>query len=182
MQGASGQYARYNNRNITLVNNASRIVDRGPYVPPPAAELQNRSGDVGKVLLQFEGASVLGAALIVAGGFTAMDAAAWLAYTYLEKHGEGQVTAGTTRNVGGGEATPEQVLDAAEKYLGPGYKEISPGVFRSADRTNQFRMTDSDLTDPKQGPHVHFEYIGPDGKQIIENSHVRLIDPPKGKP
>lgn len=35
-------------------------------------------------------------------------------------------------------------------------------------------MTDSDLTDPKQGPHVHFEPVDSDGRTILENSHVLL--------
>lgn len=80
-----------------------------------------------------------------------------------------------TRNVDGGTLTSENALDAAVNWLGEGYREIAPGVFRSDER--QFRMTESDLTDPRQGPHVHFESIGPDSKEILENSHVRIIDP-----
>lgn len=80
-------------------------------------------------------------------------------------------------NVGGGATTAENALTQAEKYLGPGYKEISPGVYRSADGTRQFRMTNSDLLDPRQGPHVHFEAIGPDGRTIVENSHVTITNP-----
>jgi hypothetical protein len=81
------------------------------------------------------------------------------------------------RNVGGGAATAANALKQAEKWLGPGYKEISPGVYRSAGGTRQFRITDSDLLDPRQGPHVHFESIGPDGRIIEENSHVGITDP-----
>jgi RHS repeat-associated protein len=80
-------------------------------------------------------------------------------------------------NVDGGAATVDQALRNAENWLGEGYREISEGVYRSADDARQFRMTDNDLTDPVQGPHVHFEAIGPNGRTIIENSHVRLIDP-----
>ena len=80
-------------------------------------------------------------------------------------------------NVGGGATTAENALTQAEKYLGPGYKEISPGVYRSADGARQFRMTNSDLLDPRQGPHVHFEAIGPDGRTIVENSHVTITNP-----
>ena len=32
----------------------------------------------------------------------------------------------------------------------------------------------STLADPKLGPHVHFEAIGPDGHTIVENSHVLI--------
>lgn len=80
-------------------------------------------------------------------------------------------------NVAGGNTTVENALTQAEVWLGPGYEEIAPGVYRSADDLRQFRMTTSDLTDPIQGPHVHFESIGPDGRTIIENSHVGLTNP-----
>jgi hypothetical protein len=86
-------------------------------------------------------------------------------------------TAAGFGNVGGGFTTAEEALSAAEDWLGPGYDEIAPGVYRSADGTTQFRMTTSDLTDPVQGPHVHFEAIGPDGRTIIENSHVGITNP-----
>jgi hypothetical protein len=77
-------------------------------------------------------------------------------------------------NVAGGALRAEEALTQAEKYLGPGYEEIAPGVYRSADNARQFRMTTSDLTDVKQGVHVHFESIGPDGRTITENSHVQI--------
>jgi hypothetical protein len=80
-------------------------------------------------------------------------------------------------NISGGATTAENALTQAEQWLGPGYQEIAPGVFRSADGAQQFRMTDSDLTDPYQGAHVHFESIGPDGRTIIENSHVGITNP-----
>lgn len=76
--------------------------------------------------------------------------------------GFGNVTAGVLRE---GEA-----LGAAERWLGTGYREIAPGVFRSADNTRQFRMTASDLGAKR--PHVHFESIGPNGREITESAHV----------
>jgi hypothetical protein len=33
----------------------------------------------------------------------------------------------------------------AQRFLGPGYKEIAPGVFRSGNGLRQFRMTDNDI-------------------------------------
>ncbi|MFO0729836.1 MAG: RHS repeat-associated core domain-containing protein [Nitrospiraceae bacterium] len=80
-------------------------------------------------------------------------------------------------NVAGGATTVESALVHGEKWLGPGYREIAPGVFRSADDTRQFRMTTRDLTDPIQGPHVHFESIGANGRTILESSHVTIINP-----
>ena len=82
--------------------------------------------------------------------------------------------AGATRTVQGGIASAEAALRGAERWLGKGYMEIAPGVFRSAVGRRQFRMTDSDLLDPKLGPHVHFESIAQDGRTIVENSHVLL--------
>ena len=79
-----------------------------------------------------------------------------------------------TRQVSGGVTSAENALRQGEKWLGSGYKEIAPGVFRSADNTKQFRMTTGDLLDPKQGQHVHFESIGADGRTILENSHVGI--------
>jgi hypothetical protein len=88
----------------------------------------------------------------------------------------GQVR-GVARGLGdisGGSATVEEALEGGIKWLGDNYREISNGVFRSKDGTRQFRMKIGDLTDAKQGPHVHFESIGPDGRRITENSHVKL--------
>lgn len=80
-------------------------------------------------------------------------------------------------NVHGGQVTATEALAAAEKWLGKGYKEIAPGVFRSADGGRLFRMTDADiLFQGSGGPHVHFESIGADGRTIVENSHVYLKD------
>jgi hypothetical protein len=80
----------------------------------------------------------------------------------------------SVRNVQSGIANADGALRGAEQWLGEGYREIVPGVFRSKDGLRQFRMTNSDLADPRLGPHVHFESIAPDGRTIIENSHVLL--------
>lgn len=85
-------------------------------------------------------------------------------------------TAARTRNVSSGVLSHDAALRAAARWLGDKYDEIAEGVFRSTDRTRQFRMTISDLSDAKQGPHVHFESIAPDGRTIIENGHA-LLDP-----
>jgi hypothetical protein len=91
--------------------------------------------------------------------------------------GAGPSTAGPGQgNVSSGEASANGILDAALRWLGQGYREVASGVFRSADDLRQFRMTDSDLTDPRQGPHAHFESIGPNGRDIIENGHVEITN------
>jgi RHS repeat-associated protein len=93
--------------------------------------------------------------------------------------GSGAVDTSGLGNIGGGSTSVENALAQADKYLGPGSKEIAPGVFRSADGTRQFRMTTSDITGAHGniGPHVHFESIGADGRTITENSHVGLTNP-----
>jgi hypothetical protein len=57
MQGATGQFAGYNNRNVTLTD--AGIIDRGPYVAPPQ-ELPDGSEWAGNMLLQFMAVSVVG--------------------------------------------------------------------------------------------------------------------------
>jgi len=89
----------------------------------------------------------------------------------------GTARVGGLGNVSGGSATVGEALDGAVRWLGDKYRQIRSGVFRSADGTRQFRMRTGDLTDPRQGSHVHFESIGPDGRKIVENSHVQIKDP-----
>jgi hypothetical protein len=62
------------------------------------------------------------------------------------------------------------------KWLGVGYKEIAPGVFRSADGLRQFRTTAADLLEfhRKVGPHVHIEALDKFGK-VIENLHLLIF-------
>lgn len=78
----------------------------------------------------------------------------------------------------GGRVTTEAALEAGGKWLGEGYREIgnvNSGVFRSADDARQFRITTGgDYV--RKGPHVHFEAIGPDGHEIIDNTMVWLIE------
>jgi RHS repeat-associated protein len=77
----------------------------------------------------------------------------------------------------GGAASADTLLANGERWLGPGYREINPGVFRSADGRRQFRITDSDLAGHRGGPpHVHFESVGPDGRILEENTRV-LVRP-----
>lgn len=59
--------------------------------------------------------------------------------------------------------TAEQGLLLGERFLGKGYSEIAPGVFRSTDGLRQFRMTNSDLLGRgfNDIPHIHFERYYP---------------------
>ena len=55
---------------------------------------------------------------------------------------------------------------------------MGPRVFRSADGTRQFRMTDADITGShgKIGPHVHFEKFDPVTGEKIKNIHTPFKD------
>jgi len=78
----------------------------------------------------------------------------------------------------------DEALDAAIGYLGSGYKEIAPGVFKSGDGTGMVRMTDSDLArtgNHAGAPHMNFEkgdtVVKPNGKEQFvskENKHIFL--------
>lgn len=102
------------------------------------------------------------------------SAAGFLALTF---GGEAVKGGKLLKNVPGGVASASEALQGAERWLGEGYRELDEGVFRSADGTRQFRMTTHDLTDAKQGAHVHFETIGPNGK-TVQNSHVTIQPDP----
>jgi RHS repeat-associated protein len=76
--------------------------------------------------------------------------------------------------------TADEALDAAEPFLGEGYRELGKnrGVFRSADGLRQFRM-DPDSIQGKHWPdvpHVHFEIFEPGAKKSSINNHVPLIE------
>ena len=47
---------------------------------------------------------------------------------------------GPAPHVDGGVIPEDALMSAAENYLGPGYSEISPGTYRSADGMRQFRF------------------------------------------
>lgn len=71
--------------------------------------------------------------------------------------------------------TAGRALGLGERFVGPGYTELAPGVFRSANGLRQFRMTARDLipTHGTLGPHVHFEVFNQAGAKI-RNFHVPL--------
>jgi RHS repeat-associated protein len=84
-------------------------------------------------------------------------------------------------NIGNhGPMRADEALRHGQTWLGKGYKEVGPkgsGVFRSADGTRQFRMTNADLAGShgNMGSHIHFEALDARGK-VIENLHVPLIE------
>lgn len=62
----------------------------------------------------------------------------------------------------GAKMSTNEALDAAEDFLGPGYKNMGNGRFVSADGTRQVRMGDSDILGQHGGgPHINFEVMMP---------------------
>jgi len=88
-------------------------------------------------------------------------------------------------NVGlknGSKLKTNDALDAAEDFLGKGYKDAGNGSFISADGTKVVRMGDNDIFGKHGGgPHMNFETMAPNpakpGKmQVIDNMHIYLED------
>ena len=91
--------------------------------------------------------------------------------------------AGTGQNlVDGSGMTTDDALTSAEYFLGSGYKEVAPGVFRSNDGLRQVRMTNADITGLHAGgPHINFEegvsITNPGGRvtfKVTENIHISI--------
>ena len=88
--------------------------------------------------------------------------------------------AGITGRIGGrapefpgGRIGQTGFLDAAAEYLGPGYREVSPGRYVSADGLRQVRFGAHEVRGP--GLHGHFEAYDQAGGRVIENTRVDII-------
>lgn len=77
--------------------------------------------------------------------------------------------------------TSDELLQAGEEFLGPGYKELGKpgsGVFRSADETRQLRIDNGSITgshDPYV-PHGHMELFSPGASKPYTNNHIPFTD------
>jgi RHS repeat-associated protein len=88
------------------------------------------------------------------------------------------------RLTNGAKMTTNEALDAADDFLGPGYKEVAPGVYRSKDGLRQVRMTDADISGAHGGgAHMNFEtghsITNPGGRvtfKATDNMHIYLAD------
>jgi RHS repeat-associated protein len=74
-----------------------------------------------------------------------------------------------------GQISESGVLRQAQNYLGPGYKEVSPGRYVSADGTRQFRYGAHE-TRNSANHHAHFESLE-DGR-VTENAVVKIVPDP----
>ncbi len=75
----------------------------------------------------------------------------------------------------------DELLQAGEKFLGPGYKEIGKpgsGVFRSLDGTRQFRIDNNSISGNHAPgvPHGHPETYPTGGNRPITNNHIPFKD------
>jgi len=80
--------------------------------------------------------------------------------------------AGRAAEFPGGVLTETQLINQAESYLGAGYREVSPGRFKSADGTRQFRYGSHETRNPNNH-HAHFESLT--GEDVTENTVVQII-------
>jgi hypothetical protein len=84
--------------------------------------------------------------------------------------------------IDGMKMTVNEALDAAENFLGKGYRDLGNGRFVSADGRRQVRMGDSDILGwHGGGPHINFEILEdnpfkPGKLRIIRNIHIHLLD------
>jgi hypothetical protein len=112
------------------------------------------------------GAAVVGAAK---GGSSKIDAV--IAETFASK---GNITSTI-------KLSADDLLEAGQKFLGSGYKEIGKpgsGVFRSADGTRQFRIDNSSISG-NHAPgvsHGHFELYELGATKPTVNNHVPFFD------
>jgi RHS repeat-associated protein len=96
-----------------------------------------------------------------------------------------QVVPGGTENLRDGRhMMTGDALRTATDFLGPGYRDMGDGRFLSADGLRQVRLTDRDLANPSQNPHMNFETyrdpIGPGlrGGRPKSNIHIFLPEEP----
>jgi RHS repeat-associated protein len=73
----------------------------------------------------------------------------------------------------GGKITESGFLRSAEKYLGPGYKEVSSGRYVSSDGLRQLRFGAHEVRGTQL--HGHFEAYDKVGGRVIENTRVNII-------
>jgi hypothetical protein len=79
--------------------------------------------------------------------------------------------AGRAPEFEGGHVSEEGALDAAARWLGKGYTEVSPGRFLSADGARQVRYGSHEVSGSVH--HIHFEAYS--HGRVVENTRA-IID------
>jgi uncharacterized protein RhaS with RHS repeats len=71
----------------------------------------------------------------------------------------------------GGQLTQGQAMDAAAEWLGPGYTEVSPGRFLSADGERVVRYGAHETGSAVE--HIHFEAVA--NGRVVENTRADIV-------
>ena len=142
-------------------------------------ELGRQTAPIPKATGLFVLASLNGGYAIAGSSIALADAAAYTLYTahemgQSEERSPGEVVAGTRADeYPAGQINEANFPDAAMKYLGPGYKELSPGRYVSSDGMRQVRFGDHETRGP--GLHGHFEAYDMTGGRVVENSVLKIV-------
>jgi hypothetical protein len=83
----------------------------------------------------------------------------------------GMIRLGRAPEYYGGKLTQDQALSAAERWLGPGYREVSPGRFVSADGNRIVRYGAHETRSAVE--HIHFE--GAENGFVVENTWAEVV-------
>jgi RHS repeat-associated protein len=87
-----------------------------------------------------------------------------------------ETNAGTGNITSAHTLSADQALDAGLQWLGPNYREIGDGVFRSADGLRQFRIDPNSIAGnhAPNVPHVHLETYAPGARYPSTNNHIPI--------
>jgi hypothetical protein len=143
-------------------------------------EIGRQTAPIPKAVGMFALVSVGGGYTVAGSSVLLLDAAAYAGYAAHEmgqgeQQSPGEVVAGTraVEYPAAGQIGEANFADAALKYLGPGYKELSPGRYVSSDGMRQVRFGAHETRGP--GLHAHFEAYDMAGGRVIENSRVKIV-------
>ena len=162
-----------------LLELSYRVTQQGETVYGLSLQEQQKRNTQAQQLLYFLGIST-------ALDYTADYNASGGPYSNVPEPAFTQFKLGGTGNAltDGAKMSTNRALDAASDFLGSGYSEVAPGVFRSSDGLRQVRITTSDIVGAHGGgPHINFKtgssIVNPIGRitfKVIENIHIYLIN------
>jgi RHS repeat-associated protein len=87
--------------------------------------------------------------------------------------GGGGVRPGRAPESAGGQLAEAQAIGVAERWLGPGYREVSPGRYVSADGLRQVRYGPHEVSSATH--HIHFETYDKRGGHVVENTRATIV-------
>jgi hypothetical protein len=87
------------------------------------------------------------------------------------------IYSGRVPHIGSGQLTQDAAISSAQKWLQPGYTEVSQGRFVSADGLRQIRFGFHETSNPNN-LHIHFEAFNKsywNGGRIIESTVTSIV-------